>query len=172
MVTGKQCRSCYNDQACRVVRLVYFSASETIDICATAWVLVYTSADVDSEDAWWIAREVNRHVLLPCQPYAKSAIKPSNRNESSLPTPSLQTVLLPCTSPRCTLAPPFPTCVRSCHQHVDLERCVEQCTFPRVCSQRTKRRPSLSGSASRPSHGWTFMVAKSRPTSFTTDLQF
>lgn len=50
--------------------------------------------------------------LTPKQPYAKSAIKPSNRNAISLPTSSLHPVLFLCTHPRHTPPPPVSTYVR------------------------------------------------------------
>jgi hypothetical protein len=146
---------------CRVARLIHSSTSETRHVLG----LIFTGAYTDAEDAWWTRERCILHVLLFCQPYAKSAVKPSNRNAIHLPTSSLHTVLFSCTltslhvfSARFHLCPRLPPPCRSC----TVCRATDNGTKVRyavlnVSSQRTRQRASPSASVTRPmsrSHVW------------------
>lgn len=88
-ILGKRCRWCYSDQS------LQGGPSDPSEY-------VRNETCVGSYNHWYLHRrrkclvdfcEVYCHALLLCKPYAKSAIKPSNRNAISLPTSSLQAVL-------------------------------------------------------------------------------
>jgi hypothetical protein len=128
---------------CRVAPLIHSSTSETRHVLG----LVFTGAYTDAEDAWWTLGKVYLHVLLFCQPYAKSAVKPSNRNAIHLPTSCLHKVLF---SFSCTLT--------SLHVSSATDNGTKvRYAALNVGSQRTRQRASPSASVTRPmsrSHVW------------------